>query len=74
MIGSRDRAGRCSTGWCSGATTRACGSIIDLHAAPGGQTGVNHDDGPGFPLTFYVPRYRALTIALWQKTRRPLSR
>jgi endoglucanase len=41
--------------------------IIDLHAAPGGQTGVNHDDGTGFPLTFYVPRYRALTIALWRK-------
>jgi endoglucanase len=42
-------------------------AIIDLHAAPGGQTGVNHDDGPGFPLTFYVPRYRQLTIKLWQK-------
>jgi endoglucanase len=41
--------------------------IIDLHAAPGGQTGVNHDDGTGFPLTFYVPRYRALTIALWHE-------
>ena len=41
--------------------------IIDLHAAPGGQTGVNHDDGPGFPLTFYVPQYRRLTIALWRK-------
>jgi endoglucanase len=50
--------------WCRGAGLRV---ILDLHAAPGGQTGVNHDDGPGFPLTFYVPRYRALTIALWQK-------
>ena len=40
--------------------------IVDLHAAPGGQTGVNHDDGPGFPLTFYVPRDRQLTIALWR--------
>jgi endoglucanase len=40
--------------------------ILDLHAAPGGQTGVNHDDGPGFPLVFYVPRYRQLTIALWR--------
>ena len=39
--------------------------ILDLHAAPGGQTGVNHDDGVGFPLTFYVPRYRRETIALW---------
>jgi hypothetical protein len=24
--------------------------ITDLHAAPGGQTGINHDDGPGYPL------------------------
>ncbi len=40
--------------------------IVDLHAAPGGQTGVNHDDGTGFPLTFYVPRHRSLTVALWR--------
>jgi endoglucanase len=50
--------------WCRDAELRV---IIDLHAAPGGQTGVNHDDGPGFPLTFYVPRYRAQTIALWRQ-------
>lgn len=41
--------------------------IVDLHAAPGGQTGVNHDDGPGYPLTFYAPRHRRLTIALWRE-------
>ncbi len=50
--------------WCRDAGLHV---IIDLHAAPGGQTGVNHDDGSGFALTFYVPRYRQLTIALWQK-------
>ena len=50
-------------GWCRDAGLRV---IVDLHAAPGGQTGVNHDDGSGFPLTFYVPRYRALTVALWK--------
>ena len=49
--------------WCRAAGLRV---IIDLHAAPGGQTGVNHDDGTGFPLTFYVPRYRQLTVALWR--------
>ena len=49
--------------WCREADLRV---IIDLHAAPGGQTGVNHDDGTGFPLTFYVPRYRQLTVALWR--------
>jgi endoglucanase len=51
-------------GWCRDSGLRV---IIDLHAAPGGQTGVNHDNGPGFPLTFYVPQDRQLTIALWQK-------
>src|ERR1700735_2760164 len=50
-------------GWCREAGLRV---ILDLHAAPGGQTGVNHDDGVGFPLTFYVPRYRAQTVALWK--------
>ena len=50
-------------GWCRDAGLRV---IVDLHAAPGGQTGVNHDDGTGFPLTFYVPRYRALTVAFWK--------
>jgi endoglucanase len=41
-------------------------AILDLHAAPGGQTGINHDDGPGYPLMFYVPRDRHLTVKLWQ--------
>jgi hypothetical protein len=40
--------------------------IVDLHAAPGGQTGINHDDGPGYPVMFYVPRDRDLTVRLWQ--------
>jgi endoglucanase len=40
--------------------------IVDLHAAPGGQTGINHDDGPGYPLMFYVPQDRDLTVKLWQ--------
>lgn len=41
--------------------------ILDLHAAPGGQTGVNHDDGSGYPLSLYVPRERRATIALWRE-------
>jgi len=40
--------------------------ILDIHAAPGGQTGVNHDDGPGYPLTFYVPEFQRRTIAMWR--------
>ncbi len=50
-------------GWCR---TVGLHVILDLHAAPGGQTGVNHDDGSGFPLVFYVPRYRRETVALWR--------
>lgn len=40
--------------------------ILDLHAAPGGQTGVNHDDGPGYPLLFYRRDLQDLTVALWR--------
>src|SRR3954463_6459863 len=50
-------------GWAKAAGLYA---IVDLHAAPGGQTGINHDDGPGYPLMFYVPRDRDLTVKLWQ--------
>ena len=49
-------------GWCREEGLRV---ILDLHAAPGGQTGVNHDDGTGFPLVFYVPREERRTTALW---------
>lgn len=40
--------------------------ILDIHAAPGGQTGVNHDDGVGYPLTFYVPEFQRRTITMWR--------
>ena len=50
--------------WCRQADLRV---ILDLHAAPGGQTGVNHDDGTGYPLVFYVPRYRRMTVDLWRQ-------
>jgi hypothetical protein len=49
--------------WCRDAGLKV---ILDLHAAPGGQTGVNHDDGTGFPLVFYVPKYREQTVLLWR--------
>jgi hypothetical protein len=47
--------------------------ILDVHAAPGGQTGINHDDGPGYPLMFYAPRHRAHTISLWRAIARRYS-
>src|SRR5258708_4702974 len=40
--------------------------IIDLHAAPRGQTGINHEDGPGDPVIFYLPPHRAPTNQLVQ--------
>jgi endoglucanase len=54
-------------GWCREAGLKV---ILDLHAAPGGQTGVNHDDGPGYPVMFYVPAHRRLTVALWTEIAR----
>jgi hypothetical protein len=42
--------------------------VLDLHGAPGGQTGTNIDDSPrGLPDLFIVgDRYRERTIALWK--------
>jgi endoglucanase len=51
-------------GWCKAHGIKA---ILDIHAAPGGQTGVNHDDGVGYPLVFYVPEYRRQTVDLWRR-------
>ncbi|MFB2586789.1 glycoside hydrolase family 5 protein [Herbiconiux liukaitaii] len=55
-------------GWC-----RAHGIwvLLDLHGAPGGQTGTNIDDSPrGLPELFMDERYRALTIRLWEEIAR----
>lgn len=51
-------------GWC-----RAHGLwiLLDLHGAPGGQTGTNIDDSPrNLPELFLEPRYRELTVRLWR--------
>ncbi len=50
-------------GWARAAGVRV---ILDLHAAPGGQTGASFDGGSGYPLLFYVPADRDLTVRLWQ--------
>ncbi len=39
--------------------------VLDLHGAPGGQTGANIDDSRGRPLLFDDPDAQALTIELW---------
>lgn len=40
--------------------------VLDLHGAPGGQTGTNIDDSPHqAPELFTDERYRTLTVKLW---------
>jgi aryl-phospho-beta-D-glucosidase BglC (GH1 family) len=41
--------------------------ILDLHAAPGGQTGANIDDSWGYPWLFESRRAQDETIALWRR-------
>jgi aryl-phospho-beta-D-glucosidase BglC (GH1 family) len=41
--------------------------ILDMHSAPGGQTGDNIDDGYGYPFLFKSKPDRELTIAIWKK-------
>ncbi len=45
--------------------------LLDLHGAPGGQTGTNIDDSPhGKPELFMDPSHRTQTIALWRELAR----
>src|SRR6266853_3896175 len=39
--------------------------ILDMHGAPGGQTGDNIDDGWGYPFLFDSPESQDLTVRLW---------
>ena len=49
--------------WCE---TAGLYIVLDMHAAPGGQTGANHDDGSGYPLLFYLPSLQDQTVAVWR--------
>lgn len=45
--------------------------LLDLHGAPGGQTGTNIDDSPNnLPELFMDERYRRHTIELWRELAR----
>ena len=44
--------------------------ILDLHAAPGGQTGKNIDDSDGYPWLFSDVSAQQHTIAIWQRLAR----
>lgn len=44
--------------------------ILDLHAAPGGQTGANIDDSHGYPWLYDSPKAQAHLLAVWQRLAR----
>ena len=41
--------------------------ILDMHGAPGGQTGDNIDDSWGYPFLFESAESQELTIRIWRK-------
>jgi endoglucanase len=41
--------------------------ILDMHCAPGGQTGTNIDDSDGYPWLYSSPEAQAETVALWTR-------
>jgi hypothetical protein len=41
--------------------------ILDLHAAPGGQTGANIDDSAGYPWLYRSPQEQARLVAIWRR-------
>lgn len=41
--------------------------ILDMHCAPGGQTGDNIDDGDGYPFLFDSEEDRQLTADIWKR-------
>ncbi len=41
--------------------------ILDMHCAPGGQTGDNIDDSYGYPFLFESPEAQQLTINIWKQ-------
>jgi len=51
-------------GWCK---KEGLYVILDMHCAPGGQTGDNIDDGNGYPFLFKSMEMRALTASIWRK-------
>jgi endoglucanase len=41
--------------------------ILDLHAAPGGQTGANIDDSAGYPWLYHSPQEQLHLIEIWRR-------
>jgi endoglucanase len=51
-------------GWCKKENLYV---MLDMHCAPGGQTGDNIDDGNGYPFLFNSAASRKLTSDIWRK-------
>lgn len=51
-------------GWCR---AEGLSVILDLHAAPGGQTGANIDDSAGYPWLYQSPQEQEHLIAVWRR-------
>src|ERR1700744_256096 len=51
-------------GWCK---KEGLYVILDMHCAPGGQTGDNIDDGFGYPFLFKSKASQQLAISIWKK-------
>lgn len=51
-------------GWCKKENLYV---MLDMHCAPGGQTGDNIDDGNGYPFLFKSAASRKLTADIWRK-------
>ena len=54
-------------GWCK---AEGIYVILDLHAAPGGQTGTNIDDSVGYPWLYKSAQEQAHLVAIWQRLAR----
>jgi endoglucanase len=50
-------------GWCK---AEGLYVILDMHGAPGGQTGDNIDDSWGYPFLFESEESQELTVSLWE--------
>jgi len=51
-------------GWCK---KEGLYVILDMHCAPGGQTGDNIDDGYGYPFLFKSPAMQQQTAKIWRR-------
>lgn len=41
--------------------------VLDMHAAPGGQTGANIDDSAGYPWLFESPKEQERLFSIWRR-------